>query len=309
MRICFVNLHAYAVLAEGHDDVTVGGEEVQHALLARLLAQRGHDVSLVSCDFGQRDGEAVQGVRVHPSFRPRGGVPIVRFVHPRWTGVERALARADADLYYVSCAGALVGWTAWHARRRRRRVIFRVASDTDCDPRRLLIRRSRDRAIYEWGLRRVDAVAAQTEFQRRLLVEHYRRDATVLPMVVERPRSVPSFEERDIDVLWVANLRALKRPERLVAMARAMPGATFHMVGGEVTGEIDVAARLAQEVGRAANLVWHGRLPVHETARLFARARVFVSTSSVEGFPNTFLQAWANATPVVAHFDPYGLIR
>ena len=56
------------------------------------------------------------------------------------------------------------------------------------------------------------------------------------------------------------------------------------------------------------NLTFHGPVPYHAVGEFFARARVFVGTSAIEGFPNTYLQAWAHGTPVVAFLDPQQLL-
>src|SRR4029077_20214301 len=67
--------------------------------------------------------------------------------------------------------------------------------------------------------------------------------------------------------------------------------------------------RVRLAASRVRNVNFHGPLPYRITQRLFDRARVFVNTSDIEGFPNTFLQAWARGIPVVSFFDPDGVVR
>src|SRR5262245_51300056 len=105
MKICLVGLYNLPVLAPEYQHGAVGGEPVQQTLLARALAARGYDVSMVVADHGQPDGAVWDGVRTWKAYRRGAGIPVLRFVHPRWTGLWSALARADADVYYTSCAG------------------------------------------------------------------------------------------------------------------------------------------------------------------------------------------------------------
>ena len=52
-----------------------------------------------------------------------------------------------------------------------------------------------------------------------------------------------------------------------------------------------------------------GAVRYAESGALFDRAKLFLNTSSIEGFPNTFLQAWIRGVPVVSFFDPDSLLR
>jgi glycosyltransferase involved in cell wall biosynthesis len=306
MRICFVGTSNIAVLAPEYREHRIGGESVQQTLIARALARRGHDVTMVVQDYGQPDGAVWDRVTVYRTYRPDAGIPVVRFMHPRWTGMWSALKRANADLYYVSEAGMQVGLVALFCRRHRRRFVFRTASDADCYPDRLLVRFARDRWLYEFGLRRADAVLVQTAAQAEAMARNYGLPSRVARMLVEPPRPE---RERDIDLLWISNMRALKRPERMLALASALPEARAHMVGGPITGEEMLFDEVRRAATARANLVFHGRISYWDANDLYDRARLLINTSDIEGFPNAYLQAWARGVPVIALIDPDGLIE
>ncbi|MES2317532.1 MAG: glycosyltransferase family 4 protein [Pseudomonadota bacterium] len=307
--ICMLNYYAWGVIAglDG-DGVHIGGEEVQHALMSRYLARKGYTVSSLVGDFGQRPVEQIDGVTVRKTFALRAGLPGLRFFTPRVALTWAALKAADADVCYASCAGAMAGVIAAYCRRHRRRFVFRVASDADCSPATLMLGNPRDRAMYRYGLRRADAVLVQTRRQAALLLRHYGVQARVAGMFADLPDSVRRFSERSTDLLWLANMRAMKRPEWFVEIARHAAELRCDMAGGAHPDEPALYRRVASAAGGVANLHFHGQVRFGATRALFANARLFVNTSAFEGFPNTYWQAWANGVPVIATFDPDGVI-
>jgi glycosyltransferase involved in cell wall biosynthesis len=58
------------------------------------------------------------------------------------------------------------------------------------------------------------------------------------------------------------------------------------------------------------NVKYRGQVAPEEAGQVIANAAAFLSTSDAEGFPNTFLQAWASGTPIVSlGLDPGAAIR
>ena len=133
-RICFVGLENLPVLAPEFAQHGIGGAQVQQSLVARAFARRGFPVSMVCGDYGQQDGATWSGVRVYKAYSADEGIPVVRFVYPRWTKLCAALRRAAADVYYVSCASAQVGQVAMWAARNGRRMIYRIAATPTASP-------------------------------------------------------------------------------------------------------------------------------------------------------------------------------
>jgi glycosyltransferase involved in cell wall biosynthesis len=306
MKICLVGFHNLPLLAPEYRRDLIGGEAVQQTLLGRALARAGHDVSMVVADHGQQDGARWEAIRVFRSYRPDAGLPGLRFIHPRWTGMWSALARADADLYYTSCAGMQVGLLALFCRRFHKQFVFRVASDSDCDESRLLVPWARDRWLYAYGLRRADAVLVQSASQSEALARNYGVASRVAGMLVEQPLATAV---RDIDVLWVSNIRREKRPDRILELAGILPAVQIHMVGGSLPDEEALFGKVEIAAKARPSLQFHGRLTYWETNELYGRSRLLVNTSDVEGFPNSYLQAWIRGVPVVTLIDPDRVIE
>jgi glycosyltransferase involved in cell wall biosynthesis len=308
-KICIVGLDSYGMLT-GDAGKYVGGEAVQHVLLARAWRDLGCDVSMIVYDEG--DGSMpreVDGIRVVPAYVRTAGIPGLRFFHPRASKLVAAMIAADAEIYYQSPAGANTGITAWFCRMTGRKFLFRVASDSDVEKEHGRIRFARDRMLYDFGLKRADAIAVQTDFQAQQLRQNHGLEGTVINMLVEPPARRATPLAKDIDVLWVSNLRPLKRPELALELARQLPDIHFTLAGGPMPRGRTYFDDVAAAAARLPNVTMLGAVAYADTGALFDRAKLLLNTSSVEGFPNTFLQAWIRGVPVVSFFDPDGLVQ
>ena len=111
-------------------------------------------------------------------------------------------------------------------------------------------------------------------------------------------------------MLWVANLRQLKRPDRFLrAWPRRCRASAFTWSVVPFPGEESLLPPDRSHARMVPNLTFHGKVPYLEIGHLFDRARLLANTSEIEGFPNTFLQAWVRGIPVVTMFDPDRLLR
>ena len=301
-HVCFVAPNAWLVFSGQTDIPFAGGAEMQQAILARLLVREGYRVSIITQDFGQPDSVEIDGVTVRKVFAPDEGIRVVRFVHPRLTRMWRALHEVDADIYYYRSASMWVGVLAEFCRRKEKRLVYAGASDPDFEADiGGQIRYARDRWLFRRGVARAHALIAQNPAQVRAARATYGREAVFIPSCYTLPATArPGQGDR---VLWAATLRASKRPELFVELARRLPNGRFTMIGAPAPEDPALFGRVAAQAKRVPNLEFTGFLPLAETEQWFDRARVLVNTSLYEGMPNTFLQAWARGVPTVATVD------
>jgi glycosyltransferase involved in cell wall biosynthesis len=300
-HICFVAPNIYPVLSGDYSNQIVGGAEVQQAGIARALAEMGYPVSVICLDFGQDTLVKIDGIAVHKTFRPGAGLPVIRFLYPKLTSIWARLKEVNADVYYVRTASMLTGVVAKFARGYDKKSIFAGADNRDFLVGESRIKFWRDRIMHEWGIRNVDKIVAQNRVQVDTCYSNYHRVAAEIANSFVPPQR--SANRRREKILWVSTIRELKRPDRLIRLAKLLPHREFVMVGGGDRFEASLFDRIKAKADVEPNIKVVGFVPLSDVDNYFDEARILVNTSDSEGFPNTFLQAWSRAIPTVSLID------
>ena len=133
----------------------------------------------------------------------------------------------------------------------------------------------RDKWLYERGLRRASSVLVQSERQQELMRRNFGLDSSIAGLIVQPGSSEREFGERDIDALWVSNMRSVKRPDVLLGVADQLPHVSFHMVGGTVPAGNGSSKRSKRRRPSRGNVTFHGAVPYRDiSALLQPRARL-----------------------------------
>lgn len=303
MKICIVALNIVPYFQEATAK-RYSGAEVQMAALARAFASKGMSVSFVVADLPQGASLPFPAENAFDSSR---GVRGLRFFHPRLSGIFAALARADADVYYQHCAGMITGATAMFCRGKKRVFVYGGGSDSDFSFDQLLINRMRNKLLYRLGIKLADGIVVQNRYQRELCEKNFHRPSRLIPMVIGTDTS-DELSSGD-KVLWIGPLRKVKGPELFLQLAKRFPDVEFVMIGGAIPSEIDYSVWVMKQAAEIPNVVFTGHIPHAEVTGRLREAAVLVNTSSVEGFPNAYLEAWKYGVPVISFADVDGYIE
>ena len=309
LRICIVSPHCYPLFNEGTAE-SAGGAEVQLKTLGAAFYDHGHDVHFVVDDFGQDDVVEESGLILHRvPLRYMGGSNL--HLPADWIKFIRTLAKINADVYMIKVPRNLLLPLACYSYLRRRKVIYVGQRDVDATKEGA---RSADRLpsylFYRTGLALVDAVVAQTESQQQSFLSSFGKEATVIPNVVTlQDEKDECVDEKSDYVLWVGNSSLRKQPEEFLNVVRSLPSIQFRMIMAS-SNEKAYDKSISEQAKELKNLTFLGFVPFQMINKEYRNARLFVSTSLSEGFPNTFLQAWQCKVPVVSmHVDPDGVIK
>lgn len=303
IKVCFISPLGYG-LYRPESEQPFGGAEVQFFLLSReLAADPAFQVSVLTT------------VREAPGAEQHGGVTLIKRVGrgrlsaeanrdlrgyaEAFAEMHRTLKAIDADVYLHAGAGVEVGAYALICRLLRCRFVFVVASSADFAKERCLVQGPL-RWLYPMGLRLADAVVCRTGEQLTALRDRYARQGKVIRTGHSLPTQAGAELGTKSTILWVGRMHPLKQPELFLDLAERLPKERFVMVVSRDETHTELLLGIRNRAGRLPNLLLLEDVPWSQIGCFFEEAKLFVNTSTYEGFPNTFVQAALHGAPILS---------
>jgi glycosyltransferase involved in cell wall biosynthesis len=293
-----------------------GGAELQLFILANHLKNLGKEIYYIFIDGGDpidRDGLFIlKRIKKRKLLR--------RFFNQYFLldffTLYKILKMVMPDYIIIRSGFAYVGIAAKYCSSNDCKMVWQIASRNDVLPFRPKLTRGilfdyLDKKVVEYGIKRAHYIVGQAKYQDDLLYKNYQRRCDC---IVHNFHPIPTqrIEKKlPIKIIWVANFKGFKRPDLFVKLAMEFRGrddVQFIMIGREST--VGSLKNILSEIKQAGNIDYRGELTLDQVNEIMSRSHILVHTSSLEGFPNCFIQAWMRRVPVVSlDIDPDDMIK
>lgn len=282
------------ILIPGWITKVMGGAEWQCYILSEELLKRGWALEVVTIKDQITKSQYINSKISYITYKKYKSC-FITFVL-----IFLKLLKTDSAIYYVRTdARILRGACRLYTWIFNKRMVFAVGSDNDTMNISLLknlnfnafyILKFVDRCITEafvrWGIN-ADALVAQTERQKEILEKRANKNVIVISNSFRIPLSDICSKENII--LWVGNIRDLnnvenvKQPRCFIDLAHIFSKENWQFIMiGRGTKELNCESH---------NLKLLGELSHEEVEGWYKKSKIYINTSIVEGFPNTFLEA------------------
>ena len=287
---------SYSLFAGGEHGPRFGGAGLQLFLIADELSKSG-DFN-VSWIFGHSNADLNLSKIQHDFINIIDGKDLEKM---------EEISTSIAPKVAISSTANATPLLLNSAKHLSAKSILRLSSDTDTTkPRNVGGRRSAE--VFDLYAQ-CDAIVVQSDHQLQQLSNISGINAckiqSLWPSVLHEART----ERCQGAILWVASAQVLKQPWYFLDLVRRFPNEKFFMVMPEA-GNSNLAEYVQRRKDGLPNLALITKqLSLEEVAEAMLEAKLFVNTSEIEGFPNTFLQAFSAGLPVVSlNIDPDGII-
>ena len=304
--VCVVAPHATAgfFIPSGLPKPRFGGAEWQAFTIAQSLKTHA-DLHFIVENFPGLVSTHIPGINVHIVRNRKSGLRYVRYIHPGITDLWKMMKQADADIYYQRGPLPITGIVGAFCKRFRKKFVYAMANDNEITNDWSSFTFKFEQYMYEIGYKSADHILTQNSFQKSGIKKKYHKNVSTILNIYPGPflRKKPQGEY----ILTVANILPKKQIHLVLDAARSCPQLKFRIIG---SGEGAYFEKIKKEAEQISNVEMIGKVQREFLFEHYVHALCLLQTSIAEGFPNTFLEAWAHQVPVLSlNIDPDNVIK
>jgi len=317
IKICFHVPDAYS-LFDTKTNFLFGGAELRASIFAKHLAQyTDMDVSFITYDHGQVPSQTIDGVKVLSDryFPSENKVPssllnlisnkifnlrikISHLVNNKMKFPDHLkyywLEKMQADFYCIFSMTHSDREVINYCIQNKKKYLLFLASDEQLNLENNRFNLSPE--TIKNSVANAYKIFTQNKFQKDKISSLFNREGITINSPIEINKNAAPLKKEDKLILWVGKANDIKRPMIFIELAKQHPEKKFAMVCNNDD------TLMLEEVKKniPSNVKFYGSLSLQETEKLFTHSTIFISTSRLEGFPNTFLQAGNYRLPVIS---------
>lgn len=285
----------------------MGGAEVQIKYLVHFLLEKKVQVHYIYEDKGNEfDNANNKNLILHPLSR----IKISKRFGNRWFlykyGINHLLNQIQPDGIYTRFYSSWSGFASLYAERVNIPHIWAIASDNDLKildkPLNLLKPLDVIENYYvKKAFNKASQIIVQNTWQDLKLYQVYNRKGVCLKQAAPPlEKHIPAKDKNTLTIVWIANMKPLKRPELFIELASRFRGTKsilFKMIGRQ---DLKYKYLIKEEEKENPSFQYLGELSNNEVNDLLLSTDILVNTSDYEGFSNTFIQAWMRKNIVIS---------
>lgn len=313
MKFCFYGSGIYEALTNRPS----GGAEMQLALIARMLSDKGHRVAIID---NHKSGKNIIFNNIEIYFTAHSNLRGIRFLFEKIPNSFIYLFKIKADYYYLRGFSYKYFIVAFISKIRNAKLIIGISSDMDVlgFKKRIKYLYHAKRSFIDWIrndipssiiastlLKLASIRIVQHEDQKKAL-QSFKIESTVVPNF-----SPTIYNEKNTIIedsyIYVGSLIERKGLSDLVKLIELCPEINFKIIGSP---QGKIAGQITRELIKLSNVEFFNQLPREQVILKIVHSKGLLNFSKMEGFPNTFLEAWSGGIPVFSLWvDPGNVIK
>jgi len=273
----------------------MAGTEIATYYLAEHMAQRGHEVHVItSLDKGLPKESYEKGFHIHRLKKIRFGLFFL------WVDIIRAIRKINPDIIHAQ--GFFTAVPAIVTKKALNIPFVVWGQGADIYRPDLFIK-----IIYKSIYKNADSVIALTEHMKQEMLKSFKREIHIIPNGIKLSRFSSNFsssisKEDTKNILFVGRLHPVKGLPFLIKAIKEVrekiPDIKLFLVGnGE---DKKMLSDLTKDLGINDCVVFMGTIPHDKISAIMNQSDIFVLPSLSESFGLVLLEAMACGLPIVA---------